>query len=264
MSELRLPVAGRTQRDDVPEVVGVGLSRRRRLHERPDWNDVVDVRVPTEFLPTRPANDALVVVPLEGLLSDPVPPLAVVGLGAALPVRMPLAGERLREPRVLALGAAEDVITIGNASTTSERGATFPAFEFLLTTGPARVPTTRDIPVMSPRLGFDTRFAVVSRLFGGIILERRITDITLRRLLPTPIVRVVLALERHRRAQALLGTVLLPVLAVEFRFTPRTFPVRQSFSVCRIMMDSQSMTCLETQLAIRTVVHGDTFTRGTR
>ena len=147
---------------------------------------------------------------------------------------------------------------------TGERSATFPAFESLLTTGPARVPTTRDIPVMSPRLDFDTRFAVVSRLFGGIILERRITDITLRRLLPTPIVRVILALERHRRAQTLLGTVLLLVLAVEPCFTPGTFPVRQPFSMCRIVMDSQSMTCLETRLAIRTVVHGDTFTRDTR
>ena len=150
-------MAGGTQRDDVLEVVSVGLGGHRRLHERSDRHDMVDVRVPAEVLPTRPADDALVVVTLESLPPDPVPLPTVVGLGTALPVRVSLAGERFREPRVLALVAAEDVVTVGETPTTSERGAAFLAFEFPLATGPAGMILSLYVRRVSPLFLFDAR-----------------------------------------------------------------------------------------------------------
>lgn len=98
MTELGLSMAGRTQRDDVVQRVCVVFYQKGRLKERPNWDDMMDVRVPAEFLGVDSAENARPTVALERPFTDAVPSRTVRSVPASFPIRMAATRERIREP----------------------------------------------------------------------------------------------------------------------------------------------------------------------
>jgi hypothetical protein len=136
MSELGFPVTRRAQRNDVSEIMGVERRRNGRLNERPDRDEVMDVRVTPEFSVCRSTADTLVVVAFECRSTDALPTTPVVGVRPARPVRMPFAGERLRKPLVLALVGTEDVFGSQSTRPSFDLGVAFVALNRLFSPVP--------------------------------------------------------------------------------------------------------------------------------
>ncbi|KZX46778.1 hypothetical protein AV929_00150 [Haloarcula sp. K1] len=112
MTELGSTVTARTQRDDVVQRVCVSDGERWHHGEQPNRHDVMDVRVPTQFVGSSATQHASVVVPRQGLLAHRPPSRSVLAHATAAPVRMPVTGERRRKPLRVAVTAAEDDFTL--------------------------------------------------------------------------------------------------------------------------------------------------------
>lgn len=210
---------------------------------------------------SRTADDPPVPVAFERPPPDAPPAGAVIGVGPARPVRVSLAGERLREPRRPAVAAAEDPVAIRELPDPVKRRSTQVAHAFPGARRPARVLHAAYIPSMTPLFLLYARFAVQRGPRRGVVLERGVAHLTRGRVLPALIVWIVLPLERHRRLPTPLGTVLLPVFAVERGSTVGALPVGQEFVADDTGVDPESSTSVERSTTGRTVVHTTEWVR---
>ncbi|MFH5800331.1 hypothetical protein [Haladaptatus sp. CMAA 1911] len=59
-----------------------------RVDEPPNWNDVMDVGIPAEFLTSHPTGETPMVVAFEGFPADFVPSRSICWITTTLPIRM--------------------------------------------------------------------------------------------------------------------------------------------------------------------------------
>jgi hypothetical protein len=134
--EIGFPVTADAQRHYVVEKVSVLARVVVRIDKPPNGNDVMYVRVASDFVARRATTAAFVVVTLQRPLADGVPARAIRTVPTSLPVRMSGARERLREPLTTAVlttdGYGTDVTGIS-----LDGSATNDAIDFAFSAVPA-------------------------------------------------------------------------------------------------------------------------------
>jgi len=172
-------------------------------------------------------QNAGVVVAFERPLSDRIPPGSVRFVAAAAPVRMPLAGELVREPRFEAFPVTERGLPADCTGVAFDRTVADVTGKGQFAAVPAWILVPLYLSNVAPGLVLDAVRTELSRLLRRIVFEHRPTDFAVRSRL-APGSWDCFPLVGDRFVVATLRAIFFLIIAVEFPHILRTLFGRRS------------------------------------